>query len=90
MLKKIVIPFLLLCLFYSKADATHLMGGEITWQCQGNGSYIFTVKLYRDCNGSVGEDSITVYVFNNPALDSIRLGVVTRNDISPNCNPSGP
>lgn len=90
MFKKNIIPILLFCLFYSKAEATHLMGGEITWQCQGNGSYIFTVKLYRDCNGSAGEDSITMYVFNNPLLDSIRLGVFARNDISPNCNASGP
>ena len=90
MFKKIIIPILLICLFYSKANATHLMGGEITWECQGNGSYIFTVKLYRDCNGSPGDDSITVYVFNNPALDSIRLRISERNDISPSCNAAGP
>lgn len=90
MLKKIIIPVLFLCLLYSKANASHLMGGEITWECQGNGQYIFTVKLYRDCNGTPGEDSITVYVFNNPLLDSIRLRVASRKDISPNCNPNGP
>ncbi|HET6226733.1 MAG TPA: gliding motility-associated C-terminal domain-containing protein [Bacteroidia bacterium] len=90
MLKRIIIPILLGCLFYTKATASHLMGGEITWACQGNGSYIFTVKLYRDCNGSAGEDSITVYVFNNPALDSIRLSIFAKKDISPTCNPSGP
>jgi gliding motility-associated-like protein len=90
MLKRIIIPILLVCLFYTKTQASHLMGGEITWECQGNGSYIFTVKLYRDCNGSAGEDSITVYVFNNPALDSIRLRISARKDISPMCNPNGP
>lgn len=79
-----------MCLLYSKANASHLMGGEITWECQGNGQYIFTVKLYRDCNGTPGEDSITVYVFNNPLLDSIRLRISTRKDISPSCNPNGP
>src|SRR3954470_5339764 len=90
MLKKIIIPILFMCLFYSKTQASHLMGGEITWECQGNGSYVFTVKLYRDCNGSPGEDSITVYVFNHPTIDSIRLKVVARNDISPTCNANGP
>lgn len=90
MLKKIIIPLLLLCLLCMKANASHLMGGEITWECQGNGQYIFTVKLYRDCNGTVGDDSITVYVFNNPALDSIRLRIASRKDISPTCNIGGP
>ena len=90
MLKKIIIPILLLCLLFTKANASHLMGGEITWECQGNGQYIFTVKLYRDCNGTPGDDSITVYVFNNPALDSIRLRIATRKDISPSCNAAGP
>lgn len=90
MLKKIIIPVLLLCLLCIKANASHLMGGEITWECQGNGQYIFTVKLYRDCNGTPSDDSITVYVFNNPALDSIRLRVTSRKDISPACNAGGP
>ncbi len=66
------------------------MGGEITWECQGNGQYIFTLKLYRDCNGRPSEDSITMYVFNNPLLDSIRLRVFSRKDISPSCNVKGP
>lgn len=90
MLKKIIIPLLLLCLLCAKANASHLMGGEITWECQGNGQYVFSVKLYRDCNGTLAEDSITVYVFNNPALDSIRLRIASRKDISPTCNLGGP
>jgi gliding motility-associated-like protein len=28
----------------------HIVGGEITYQCLGNGQYIFTMKVYRDCN----------------------------------------
>ena len=35
----------------SKVEASHLMGGEITWECQPNGQYIFTLRVYRDCNG---------------------------------------
>ena len=31
------------------------MGGEITWQCLKSGpnvgQYVFTLKVYRDCNG---------------------------------------
>lgn len=35
-------------------SATHLLGGEITWECQGNGDYIFTMILYRECGNLPG------------------------------------
>jgi hypothetical protein len=47
-------PLLLfvLALFSSfSLNASHLWGGDITWECQGNGSYIFRLTLYRDCTG---------------------------------------
>jgi len=31
--------------------ATHLMGGQITYECIGPNRYRITVKLYRDCGG---------------------------------------
>lgn len=51
MLRKIT---LLLLLFSSSINlqASHLVGGDITWECAGNGQYIFQLTLYRDCNGS--------------------------------------
>ncbi len=51
MLRKIT--FLLL-LFSSSINlqASHLVGGDITWECAGNGQYIFQLTLYRDCNGA--------------------------------------
>ena len=35
-------------------EATHIMGGEITWSCTPSGQYIFKMKLYRDCQGDLG------------------------------------
>ena len=32
-------------------NASHLWGGDITWECQGNGTYVFQLTLYRDCLG---------------------------------------
>lgn len=43
--------FLFLLTLSIKSSATHLLGGEITWQCQANGTYRFTLALYRDCGG---------------------------------------
>ncbi len=32
-------------------EAAHIIGGEITYVCQGNGNYDFTMRIYRDCAG---------------------------------------
>ena len=32
-------------------NATHLMAGDLTYTCLGNGEYKVTLKVYRDCNG---------------------------------------
>ncbi|MEO6903371.1 MAG: gliding motility-associated C-terminal domain-containing protein [Bacteroidia bacterium] len=77
-------------LLFIKAQASHLMGGEITWKCQGNGQYVFTMKLYRDCNGEDFTHFAMLSVFNNPALDSIPLSFFSKKDISPTCNSAGP
>lgn len=47
---------LLLCLIpcslaYFSTNAAHIIGGNYSYVCKGNGSYIFTLKIYRDCNG---------------------------------------
>ncbi|MDX5321410.1 MAG: hypothetical protein LPK45_09805, partial [Bacteroidota bacterium] len=34
-----------------KAEATHLMGSDISYRCLGNGQYEINVRVYRDCNG---------------------------------------
>lgn len=70
--------------------ASHLMGGEITWTCQGNGQFVFHMKLYRDCNGSAGPTSATLDVFNCPTLTTIAMNLVSQTDISPQCNSLGP
>ncbi len=70
--------------------ASHLMGGEITWACQGNGQYIFNLKFYRDCNGINTPNSVAMSVFNHPTINTINLLLVSQTDISPTCNIAGP
>ena len=68
---------LLLLLFFSSYNiqASHLMGGEITWKCiksgPNAGSYVFEVTVYRDCRGinvntnidlvNYGQSPFTIY-----------------------------
>lgn len=52
MLKKIVfILILYICALYN-ANAAHLIGGELSYECidATNGTYRITLQVYRDCN----------------------------------------
>jgi hypothetical protein len=79
---------LLVVLFCSFAvRATHVMGGEITWRCSGNG-YVFELIFYRDCNGvEINTISETIEVWNHPSVTSIPVAFISREDISPTCTP---
>jgi gliding motility-associated-like protein len=74
--------------------ATHLMGGEITWRCLGNGRFIFQLKVYRDCETAVPVvqpgGTISLRVHNHPTVTAIPLTQVSFLDISPQCNGIGP
>jgi len=73
--------FLILSLFASTTYASHYMGGEITWQCLGNGNYRFIMKLYRECNGTTYNNSESIIVGGNPFITSITM------NLKPGANP---
>ena len=54
-MKKPILLLLLCIISFTQSRASHLEGGEITWECiksgPTQGMYIFTMKVYRDCNG---------------------------------------
>ncbi len=90
MLKKLFLLIGFIALFSVKTNASHLMGGEITWDCIGGGQYVFTMKLYRDCNGIATSPVVSLSVFNHPTISSIPMSLISQNDISPPCNVAGP
>ena len=49
-LKQYLLVITLLLIGYS-SQARHLIGGEITYKCLGNGDYEFVMFMYRDCAG---------------------------------------
>lgn len=72
-------------LLFAPARATHVMGGDLTWTCQG-GDYVFQLVFYRDCNGAdVNPISENIDVWNHPTLTQIPLAFVSRTDVSPIC-----
>lgn len=87
-----LILFLLLC--SQSVKASHVLGGEITWQClksgPNTGKYIFTLKIYSDCLGIpfVPPTQLKVYTTtsnttNNPSIWAIPLNSAVITDISP-------
>jgi gliding motility-associated-like protein len=88
--RPVLVAVMLLCgtLVPFSAKADHIMGGEITWRCLGGGEYIFTLKIYRDCNGSMlGIAGIQIDVANHPTLSSIPVSLVSQTELSPSCTP---
>ena len=77
--------------FANHSNASHLMGGEITWECIKSGpkigQYVFQLKAYRDCQGiSLPSGSINLVTHNIPSMSSITLYNVSVLDLSPDCN----
>lgn len=46
--------------------ASHIVGGEMIYECLGNNEYLITLKVYRDCfSGAAGYDNPTnVFIFD--------------------------
>lgn len=77
------------------ANASHFLGGEITWECLKSGTnagkFVFTMKLYRECaSGSAGLPTTTqtLKVWNHPTLNGITCNYVGKTDVSPSCYDS--
>ena len=89
-MKKLISLLVLLAFTLNTVKATHLMGGEITWECikSGNkkGAYVFSVKVYRDCQGIPVSTGMSLDVHNVPGISTIPLSYIGANDISPSCN----
>ena len=91
-MKKIL--FLILIIFsFTNVKASHLMGGEITWECvkmpgPDLGKYIFTMKLYRDCDGIVLNQTPEIVELwdNGVNILNITCDFISNSDISPLCN----
>jgi gliding motility-associated-like protein len=67
----------LLLLFAFRLDATHIVGGEMYYECLGNNQYRITLKVYRDCYlGQAAFDNpayITVFNSNGSVYTNISL-----------------
>jgi gliding motility-associated-like protein len=90
---QIISTVLLVFLGHNAAHSSHILGGELGWICQGNGTYVFELIIYRDCNGiDVSVTNETIKVWNHPTVNEISVAFISRTDLSPICQQvvSGP
>ena len=89
-MKKLLTILLMLFVFTNTSNASHLMGGEITWKCMKTGfdagKYIFTVKVYRDCQGIPIDTNMLLTTHNVPGITTIPLLYIGATDLSPACD----
>lgn len=68
----------LLVLLVFQANAKHIIGGEVTYECLGvsgtNNNYLITMRIYRDCDPTTGGAD-----FDQPAYFSIFRGTADAN-----------
>lgn len=78
---------IVLSLFSYGAFATHMLGGELTWEKTANGQFIFELRLYKDCGvGTAGFGTTQSITGPN---GTISLSLVSQLDISPTCIGAG-
>jgi len=75
-MRRIAFCFLAILFFLfnsNEVSATHIMGGEITWECNGNGEYNFTISVYRDCSPGSFTSGVRMplYIHNYPARNNV-------------------
>lgn len=59
---KCLLAFLISIFGLQEMQATHIVGGQLSYRCLGNNRYEITLRIYRDC-----DNANPAAVFDNPA-----------------------
>ena len=90
LLRRITVSVLFFLLSTTGAKATHIVGGEIFYDCLGNNNYRITLKVYRDCiNGQAPYDNpatIGIFDVNGNLLDTLSMVFPGSSPVPPTIN----
>lgn len=89
-LHQLILCFFTLLLGIHHANATHVYGAEITYQCIGNNQYIIELELFQDCGAIAPTSSASINIASTSCAISqnISLPQTALIDITPVC-PGG-
>ncbi|MFK7949432.1 MAG: T9SS type A sorting domain-containing protein [Saprospiraceae bacterium] len=75
---------------FGKANASHFMGGDITYVCIGPNQYSIVAKLLRDCTGISLSNTITIDITSvncgNQTVQLSNLNGATNSYVAPLCD----
>jgi len=79
---------LVIVLNFNSASASHIIGGEIYWDCITEGANAgklrFYLKLYRDCSQNTAVNSTQELIIDgHPIYSFIYLSLVSQSDVTP-------
>ena len=62
--------------------ASHVAGGELTYQCMGLDSFKFTYVFYNDCYSPIANNVVGMWIYNLPGFgDQILLSMTSNSPI---------
>jgi gliding motility-associated-like protein len=77
MKNRLFLWILILVISAPAIKAAHLIGGEITYTCQGNNLYTVSLRVYRDCQGGGaafdGVANVAIYDINNQLIQTLGI-----------------
>jgi PKD repeat protein len=82
----LLLAYFLLIFAGNKSHATHIMGGDLTWKCIGQDSFLITLTKYRDCKGSSMNNSALLKVScatNGNQISTLNAALLSVVDITP-------
>tara|TARA_R110002050_G_scaffold221441_1_gene357287 strand:- start:75696 stop:80135 length:4440 start_codon:yes stop_codon:yes gene_type:complete len=84
--RSLVILSLAILGFSQNAKATHITGGDISYQCVGTDSFLITLNLYRDCAGvGLGTTATVNFTSSCGGSASLSLTQIRTGEISQLC-----
>jgi len=72
-LSKLFLIVILLILGFVPSEARHIIGGDISYRCNGQDNYTFTFTIYRDCSDLEGAE------LDDPAVFTVYRGTTNNN-----------
>ncbi|MDH3651386.1 MAG: hypothetical protein OEQ53_17000, partial [Saprospiraceae bacterium] len=88
-MKKIILGFVLLVGLAPASYGFHIIGGEITYECLGNGRYRFVMKIYRDCRPQQqaapldDQAAIAIYRGSSNLIASLNIALESSSFVDP-------
>ncbi|HFA51651.1 MAG TPA: PKD domain-containing protein [Bacteroidetes bacterium] len=90
---KYLVTLTLLFFIQSTGLSKHIIGGVISYECLGGGTYKFTMKMYRDCNDPTGagfDQNAAFTIFKGNASTEDTVVFVSPQSIEPVAPPPIP